>query len=374
MQPSSARLPFLDLWRGVVVFWMALDHAHHFLGRHPFFEMPGMPRPTYESFGVWCTRFVTHYCAPSFVFLAGVSAVLMTAARRARGESAAAVSEHLALRGVVLIVFEYTIVAAGWGEVVAGGVFQVIACIGACLILAVPLRHLPAAVALALGFLLMFLHPLLADWVDLPRHWERVLLEGGFGRWPTIYPVVPWLAAFLLGLGFGHLLLRSRELASRALLAGGLGFLALWLTLRLAGGFTIGGHQGLGNLIPHDSDRGFYDFMLMSKYPPAADFLCWTLGGGFLCAWAVRSERVAGARTLAPLRLFGRVPMFFYITHLFVYRWLGEALVESEGAPWSRGLPATYAGWALGLLLLIPLCAGFAWLKQRWRGFPLDLV
>src|SRR5687768_2681184 len=113
--PPKTRLDVIDAWRGLVVALMALDHVKDFLGFFSNMEMPARPRFDFDgSFVWWLSRFVTHYCAPSFVFLAGTSAVLFAASRRARGLHEAWISAHLLLRGALLVVLEFTVVAWGW--------------------------------------------------------------------------------------------------------------------------------------------------------------------------------------------------------------------------------------------------------------------
>ncbi len=383
---TPQRLAALDVWRGLIVMFMAVDHAAFFAGLHPWPEglLLGATRlrPEFPSFIAWFTRFITHYCAPGFVFLAGASVVLLAASRSARGWSELAISGHLALRGALLIALEYTLVAWGWGAQV-GGLFGVIACIGACLILGAVLRFLPGA-AFA-GLLLLFAHPLLVDpqlvpWVDdLPDTVRRILLvpEPMARSFASIYPVLPWLSLFLLGLGFGRAVVRNGERALRACLPVGALCLLLWLGIRLTDGFaapvraaTADGLRALGTLTPYRPDKGWMDLFSMSKYPPAADFALWTLGGGLLFVWAVR--RSGERRAWLPVRTFGRVPLFFYLAHLYAYRWLVGALV-GDRAPLPTTFGSVWLVWAVGLIILWPLCWAFGRLKRRYPGFPLDL-
>ncbi len=376
---QRARLDVIDAWRGLVVALMALDHVKDFLGLWSMPEAPGF-RASYPSFVAWLTRYVTHSCAPSFVFLAGTSAVLFAASRRARGLGEVLISGHLLLRGALLVAIEFTVVAWGWNNSV--GVFQVIACLGVLLGLGAVLRFVPGPLAWGLGFALAFAHPLLADrdlipaLQDLPRWWRAILLQPGFGTRPSVmYPVIPWLAAFLMGIGFGKALLRWPARAMRNLLVTGLVFLGLWLALRLTGGFTslveslTGGEvKRVGNLTPTRPGRGYQSFMAMSKYPPAADFLFWTLGGMFVVAWALSVTQAASSRALSVLRTFGRAPLFFYCAHLYLYRWLASHEV------FHGGYAGVYVAWLIGLGLLILPCWAFGRLKQRYRVFPLDLL
>jgi uncharacterized membrane protein len=390
-QPAGGRLPAIDLWRGLVVVIMALDHAAHFLGQHAGLEMAGRNQPGFRSFWPWFTRFLTHYCAPSFVFLAGASVVMLAVARRARGQNGWRISGHLLVRGALLVVLEYTVVTGGWGH--GFEVFQVIGCLGACIALGSGLRLLPATVALVLGVLLLFGHPLLADPEVTPAvkllgpTWRGFLLEPGFfTRWPVLYPVLPWLSVFLLGIAFGHCLVRDRERTLRWSWLLGLLGIALFVVLRLTAGFATlvqewSGDQvqSLGNLTPQMLPEGDarprpYWFFAMSKYPPAADFILWNVGGGLLFCWFAARARLGSGRWAAPLMWPGRAALFFYLIHLYVYRWLAELTRARNGGFLAESLTSAWLLWLMGLPLLLPLCWWYGRLKRRFPGFPLDLL
>jgi uncharacterized membrane protein len=370
------RLDVIDAWRGLVVVLMALDHVKDFLMKVWSFEVAGTQVPDGIRFVPWLTRFVTHYCAPSFVFLAGASVVLFAESRRARGTKERWIAAHLVLRGALLVALEFTVVAWGWAN--DADLFMVIACLGALLALGSVLRFVPGTLAFALGVLLMFAHPWLAElprprWLSSDGH--ALLFRPSFFTDPrVIYPIVPWLAPFLLGIGFGHALRHHAQGAVRRLLPLGGACLALWLALRLTDGFAaqvqplgIDGLPRLGNLTPHGSEHGWQGFLWMSKYPPAADFLLWTLGGAFVLASLLARANLASSRWVWPLRVFGRAPLFFYCTHLFLYRHLAAS------GWFERDWLQCYLLWLLGLALLLPPCLAFGWLKQRWKVFPLDL-
>jgi hypothetical protein len=179
---------------------------------------------------------------------------------------------------------------------------------------------------------------------------------------------------FLLGIGFGRALALDRDKALRWIGLAGVVFLGAWLALRLTDGFG----SGIGNLTPYREDEGVRDFFMMSKYPPSADFALWNLGGAFAFCFAVRDSRVSGARVLAPIRLFGRTALFFYVVHLFGYRWLAEWMLGRHGnaALFAErsAFPAAITAWIVGLVLLLPLCYVWGRLKRRFPGFPLDLL
>ncbi|MEM7200782.1 MAG: heparan-alpha-glucosaminide N-acetyltransferase domain-containing protein [Planctomycetota bacterium] len=383
------RLAALDVWRGLIVVLMAVDHTAAFVGIKSMPEGLRMfgsrLRPTFESVGTWFTRFVTHYCAPGFVFLAGTSIVLFALARSAGGRSQGWISGHLILRGALLVALEYTVVNWGWGGMMPSPLFQVIGAIGVCLICGAGLRFVSSGACVIAGLLLLLGHPLLSDpelvpWAaDVPAVWRRLLLvpEPMARPLPTIYPVVPWLAVFLLGIGFGRALGHDRARAMRWSGVAGMASLVAWFLIRWTDGFaawlgpaTDGWVVSLGTLTPYRPGEGWMDFMMMSKYPPAADFVLWSLGGGLLFLRFAHGRRLDG-KAWAPLRQIGRVPLFFYLLHLYVYRWLAEAWLrdgEHDG-----GLGVVWGLWGVGLLVLWPASVVFGKLKRRYPGFPLDL-
>ena len=186
-----------------------------------------------------------------------------------------------------------------------------------------------------------------------------LMIPGHTNIWQVFYPVVPWLGATGLGLLFGKLLKRDTHRAEQAAGWTGLSFLVLFIVVRIAGGF--------GNL--NEVPPGWIGFLNLIKYPPSLAFLLITLGINLLLmrVWAWTGPCLQNR--YHPLLVFGRVALFFYLLHLWVYSLLG--LFFKGGA----GLATMYGCWLLGLLILYPLCYGYNGLKGHksltsfWRFF-----
>ena len=389
--PRRNRLAALDTWRGMIMIFMALDHAAAFIGVKPdpeglvvFGQAP--MRPEFPGVVEWFTRFITHYCAPGFLFLAGTSVVLMADSRAARGRSQLSITGHIALRGLLLIAFEYTIVFWGWGAAMQIPFFTVLAAIGACMFLGSMLRFAPATVAWILGVSLLFGYPFLNDAevfppIDSLSAPARALLLSTevINDFKVIYPILPWFAVFLMGMAWGKHVRANAERTMRWSIALGIAMLAMWAALRLTDGFsfldeaTEGWVPAIGNFTPFIPERGWMDFFTMSKYPPAADFVLWALGGSLVFCWAITRNGIAESRWLAPVRVLGRTALFFYLIHLYVYRFIANAMIDFQ-PEFQQNIAAVWLCWPIGLVLLWPMCAVFAWLKRRFPGFPLDLI
>jgi uncharacterized membrane protein len=370
---TAGRLPFIDFARGVVMALMAWDHVSSFWnpGRRANEGLMGM-RAAFPNFTQFLLRFVTHWAAPTFVFLAGTALALSTARRQARGESERDITLRLVKRGGMLLLLEAFVVAPAFG--LPPLYFGVLASIGVCFILFSVARHLPPAVILALSLIIVVGHPLFSlDWIpDGPAspwgHYLRViLLEPRFDLFPYVglYPVIPWIGVMGLGWSFGIFLTgydvtRVRRLAL-PLVLGGAALIGLCLGVRLLNGY--------GNLLPRPGGT-LEDWLYMSKYPPSLTFLLWTLGGTslFMALGVFLQERPGFERGLTGVLLdFGRVPLFFYLAHLWLYR------VNLRFAEMGFTLDLLPVGifWLLGLLILWRL--GLRYEKFK-RSYPDSLL
>ena len=372
---ASSRLPFIDFARGIVMVLMAWDHVSGFWNPgHRGGEGLMGRRPIFPDLIQFLLRFVTHYCAPTFIFLAGTVLAISTAKRLSRGESQRSLSIRMVKRGAVLLLLEAFVVAPAFD--LPPIYFGVIACIGACFIIFSVYRRLPTAVILALSLLIILAHPFLnLNWIpnDVAGGWYlRVIIhEPSFDQPPFmgLYPVVPWIGVMGLGWCFGIFLsgydrTRVRGL-TMPLAATGAVSLALWFVVRLLNGY--------GNLL---SRRGgtIEDWLYVSKYPPSLAFLLWTLGGMclFLALGLLLQDRPGFTRGLTGAILtFGRVPLFFYCAHLWLYRlrpgWTTRPLFDMD-------LTTTVAFWLVGLLVLWHLCIRYEKLKRSHPGSLLQYI
>jgi uncharacterized membrane protein len=382
MPESKERLVAIDWLRGFVMMVMAVDHASVMFngGRtaldsaYPidaFFEpawTPGSALPVAQ----FLTRWITHLCAPTFLFLSGTSLALSTAGRAARGSSPLAIDRHLVARGLVLIAFEVVWLSlfpsAQIGRYVL--VFQVLYAIGFSLCAMAFLRRLPAPllVALALGWLAAGeLVTLRLAPPGASAHGAEALLlaPGRAGLAGIAYPSLAWLAMMMLGWAFGaHLIaLRRRgapaSSAAPLCAAAGVAALALFAVVRAANGY--------GNMAVLRDDGSLVQWLHVSKYPPSLAFSALELG---LMALLLAGLLLLEARLAAPPRarnpffVLGRTALFFYLLHFLL---LGVA-VSALGMISRGGLVHTYAA-AVGVVVaMYPLCLWYGRYKAAHPG------
>lgn len=382
---GAARIEGIDALRGLVIVLMVLDHVRDFFHRTAFTADPLALGDAGDP-ALFMTRWITHLCAPTFVFLAGVSVWL----QRANGKSRPDLSRFLLTRGLWLILLELTLVQ--WGFNFGPGFFlQVIWAIGASMLVLAALIWLPRSVVLALGVLIVAGHQALAP-VDPPDlgaagpAWQLAMEFGPtpFGPGFLAYPFVPWLGIMLAGYGLGGLFTLTGAARTRAvlLLAGGL--LAVFVVLR-----AINGYGDPRPWAPQsDGLWTALSFINVSKYPPSLDYALVTLGASLALLPVL--ERL-GRPSAGVLLTFGRTPLFTYLLHI----WLAHALALLVGvmtgipaaaffnmlgdpgrliaAGWGFGLLPVYGFWLLTLALLYPLSRWFEGVKRRrrdwWLGY-----
>ncbi|WP_400765621.1 DUF1624 domain-containing protein [Methylosinus sporium] len=379
---AGTRLLSIDRLRGLVIIVMALDHVRDFFDADALRFDPTDLERTYPA--LFLTRFVTHFCAPTFTFLAGVSAYLHGLSLEDRG----ALSRFLWTRGLWLILLDIFIISPVW--TVGSGAIELgtLWAIGCGMIALSVLIHLPTRAVLAIGAAILLSHNLFdgvraAQLGGFAPLWN-VLHEKGplpFGlRGQVYYPVLPWIGVIALGYGLAPVFLWPPERRARALVALGLGFLASFAVLRATG---VYGDARLWRSFP-DGARTALSFLDITKYPPSLHYALATLGVGLLLLPAL--ERAGGAfgRVLAT---FGRVPLFAYVLHLYAI--LAAALLvaiakgvdikglESGGPPpenYGLGLAGAYVMWALIMAAIYPACAWFARVKRRRRDWWLSYL
>ncbi len=381
---------------------MALDHTRDFFGDHTIDALD----VAHASPGLFLSRWVTHLCAPTFVFLAGLSAALAQARLPPGPPERHRFCRTLALRGVFLIVAEATVIRCfGWyfnfdyrfmNAGVLFGVGGSMILLAGCIWLRRPLGEL-----VGLGLLFAFGHPFLAALAG-PEPWWTLLLRSDElrlapdYRFYVSYPVLPWFGVMALGYVGGWVFQHRRDAAasrgqpapepSRALAPAGLCLLLVFTALR-AGGLPVDPTPAPRSLSP-----GLWPslaaFVNCEKYPPSPGFLLMTLGLSLLCWRLLTLLPEVGQRFLAT---FGRVPFFFYVVHLPLIHGLAVAiawcrygraewLYRGPVVMWSETLPGHPDGYGLGLgvvcgitgavvLALYPACRGYGNYKathRRW--------
>lgn len=314
---AKSRIASIDVLRGLVIVFMMLDHV-----RERFFlHVPvGDPMDVETISGLlFFNRYLAHLCAPIFIFLTGMSAWLY--AHPGRGEFRSP-SGFLFKRGLFLVFIEVTVIYLVWAATFTTLYLQVIWAIGLCMIVLSVLVKLNYWVIGSLGFLIVFGHNLLSPisfqpgefgyslWTIL--HDRAFLVEDGPIPIKISYPVLPWIGVILLGYFAGPIYDRAMDMITRRkiLIALGAGCLLLLLVLR---GFNIYG-ETLPWSVQETGVRTLMSFLNYTKYPPSLDFVLVTLGVGFfLLAWFEAMNNTL----MDALEVYGSVPMFIYILHLY---------------------------------------------------------
>jgi uncharacterized membrane protein len=374
---EAARLPALDWMRGLVMLLMTTDHASGALnaGRlltdATWLYRPGTPLPAVQ----FMTRWVSHLCAPTFVFLAGAALALSVERRLLQGESSRNVDRHLLIRGLFLAALDPLWMT--WAFVPGDLLLQVMYAIGMSLVCMAFLRRLSTTWLIVLGVGIIFLSEALIGLVtagghETPPLLVALLLTGG--RFPKswlgrnfdlliAYPLLPWLAIMILGWVFGRYLLtvrRSTALwkAERVLCFAGLAALALYFLTR--------GLNGYGNMGLLREDGSLVQWLHVSKYPPAITFSTLELGLMVLCLYGFfrlsKQANLSRARW-NPLLVFGQTALFFYLLHAHLLELGAYAL----GVSHKLGLTATFAASGIVAALLYPLCL---WYRSYKREHP----
>lgn len=400
----NRRIDSIDLLRGIVMVIMMLDHTRDFVHNAALqFDPTDLSR---TNIALFLTRWITHFCAPVFVFLAGTGAYLQLA----RGKSKAELSRFLVTRGLWLIFLELTLVKFGVffnPDIRFLGFLQVIWVIGISMIILSVLIYLPKSVIAAIGLLMIGLHNLLdsirvAGWrgpgTPTPALSDKlwIFLHQAFSAFPVlgdntpviavIYPLVPWVGVMAVGYAFGALYQLDAQRRRRLLLIIGGVATALFIAIRA---INIYGDPSRWS---QQKNLVFtvLSFLNTTKYPPSLLFLLMTLGPSILAlAWFEAKEFGGAIRNF--FVTFGRVPLFFYLLQWYTAHsisillhlafgkpasWLWRSPVDFGQSPAGIGfnLVVVYLVWIAGVLLLYPLCKWFAGVKQRRRDWWLSYL
>jgi uncharacterized membrane protein len=385
---AAPRIEALDALRGLIMLLMALDHSADFVAAHHATEIWGHPIPVHASEFGFVTRLVSHLCAPGFFLLMGIGMTLFATSRRGRGWSEGRITRHFALRGCTLVVvglllsgppfaissLTRSLLEAGSGPLVPGGGeaiwfgFGVLTALGFSMLLGGVLLRTGAAACTAIGIGVVIACQALvpgAESVNQPYPvWLRALLiPGQTGGFLTIYSALPWFGVCAVGIGAGELIRRDLARALRWAPAAGMAALMLFALVRALGGF--------GNTHPAAS-ADWIAILSVTKYPPSIAFLLLTLGVDALLlgVFAALAGSAKGLGSWArPLLILGRVPLMFYVLHLWLFLVVGLAI------PGDLSLLGMYPVWILGVALLLPACARYERFKHRqsaesyWRLF-----
>jgi uncharacterized membrane protein len=389
----KSRIQSIDVVRGMVMVIMALDHVRDYFHATAMTDDPLNLNTTTPL--LFFTRLITHFCAPTFVFLSGTSAYLMSL-RKTKKE----LSSFLIKRGLWLIFLELTLITLGWTFDPFYNMFilQVIWAIGISMVILGLLIHLPYKAILLIGLLIVFGHNIL-DYPEAARNGNVGFVWDLFnhGSFSAVYPLwaghfidvgyafIPWLGIMLLGYCFGKLYSPGVDAGFRRqlLFRFGLCAILLFISIRMLDQY--------GDPHPWTVQRNvlytFLGFLKVHKYPPSLDYVCMTLGPAMILLALL--ENVKNKFTDF-FNIFGRVPMFYYILHLYLIHILcvifffvsGHTMAEAFAPKqifgfrpdqYGYALWVVYAVWVFVILALYPLCKKYnaykSTHKQWWLSY-----
>ena len=390
---QKKRIASIDIMRGIVMVIMALDHARDFYHADAFvFNPTDLERTTPILF---FTRFITHFCAPTFVLLAG-TAVRISAQRKSRKE----LSIFLLTRGFWLILLEITVVRFSmvfqlYYDIT---IFQVIWAIGFAMVLLSAVIYLPFKGILAMGIIITAGHdllhainlqagdPFVVLWTFIHQFNSVELAPGRFAFVP--YPFLPWFGIMLLGYCMGEWFLAGFEPGRRRRLLALTGFCALILFLVLRY-FNLYGDPAPWSE-QKDTVYTFLSFLNVTKYPVSLQYTLLTLGPVLILLSWLETVRISALR---PFGVIGRVPLFYYIIHFYLLHLSalliyminsGKSLSEIDfhfnagfgGLPTGYGfsLIGAYIAWILVVLFLYPFCNWYNNYKSTHKHWWLSYI
>ncbi len=390
--PAQApRLASVDVVRGLVMILMALDHVRDFM------SYPGFPPEdmAHTNGALFFTRFVTHFCAPVFAFLAGTGAFLATS----RGKTIQQVSRFFLTRGLWLVLLEFTVIDFAWGFVPWGHA-GVIWGLGWSMVAMALIVRLPVGWVGALGVGMIATHNLLdrinpasfgkLSWLWLLLHTPGRIPVTADLHFSVRYVLIPWVGVMAVGFAFGSLLLRPDR--RRLVLTLGISVTLLFFMLR---GINLYGNGIAGLPFGFPRSAGPWSvqptlsltvisFFNTLKYPPSLDYLLMTLGPSLILLGLLDKTKAEHGLSRI-LLVFGRVPMFYYVLHLYLIHILailvslafhqpmlrGSVIADFATKPpgYGHGLPFIYVMWIVAVAILYVPCLWFMKFRSRHRDW-----
>jgi uncharacterized membrane protein len=366
---STPRIQSIDILRGIIIVIMALDHVRDFVAITPF-----QPEDVSQTTPAWFfTRWITHFCAPTFVFLAGMSAFLY-----GQKISKQDLRRYLISRGFWLIFIELTVDRFGITFGSNFWILQVIWVIGWSMIILALFTYLSRTVMIIFTVVVLLGHNLL-DGIHFDSIWwalfhEQRFMPFGPAFLGIIYPLIPWPAVMMLGYLLGEIFLLQPEERNKKLVVIGAATIVFFILLRF-----INMYGDSNTWAP--SDRGgvytFLDFLNTSKYPPSLLFLTMTLGPSILALSFIENWK---GKIGAFFLTFGRVPFFFYIIHFYLAHLMGiltnglffgiwKEFTFDDPRTWPEAykpnLIMAYICWAILIVIMYFLCRWFSEVKKR---------
>ena len=367
---TKNRIESIDLLKGLVMVIMALDHVRDFFNSSSFLFNPS--DPTHSTLPIFFTRFITHFCAPTFCFLAGLS-VFMVGRRKSKKE----LSSFLIKRGIWLILIELTIVTFAWQfdfQFRINGT-AVIAMLGLSMMILAGLIYLPRNYLLVLCCVVIFGHnfldnvPISNNFIWASVHQQEVFTYPNGFKFYIDYPIIPWFAVMALGYCFGTFYDKSFDSNKRKKVFNTIGLSAVMLFFILRAINIYGDKVHWTNY--ESIEMTIMSFFQITKYPPSLLYLLITIGPMLL--FLGNSEHLKG-RVISFFTTFGRVPFFYFIIHLYIIHLLAAILAKLFGFGWlllvlpdwilelktlngyGYSLTVVYAVWISIIVMTYPLC------------------
>ncbi|MFZ6022950.1 MAG: DUF1624 domain-containing protein [Bacteroidota bacterium] len=379
------RISSIDILRGLVMIIMALDHVRDFFHISAMVEDPSNLNTTTP--GLFFTRWITHYCAPIFVFLSGTSAFLSGQKKTKKELSSFLLKRGLFLMLLEIVVINFLVVFDPLYRFIG---LQVIWVIGLSMVLLSFLLYLPLRVLFIVGIVMVAGHNMLDGFNynnmnEIP-FWHAFFHQQMFtsyaeGRFfAVLYPLIPWPGVMLLGYCMGAWYVKEFDAAKRKRLLLG------WGSAIIIAFFVLRWVNVYGDLVPwstqKDNTMTIISFFNVTKYPPSLLYLCMTLGPALLLL--IWLEKVKAGWTNV-VSVYGRVPMFYYLLHFFTIHVLCIIVFFATGRPISDigagnfafrpndfgfSLPIVYLIWIAVVAGLYPLCKQYDKYKlnnkQKW--------
>ncbi len=388
---AKTRIGSIDILRGIVMVLMALDHTRDYFQIDPF----GINNPTELSTTtpiLFFTRWITHFCAPVFVFLTGISAHLVGQKKKNKSQ----LFVFLVTRGIWLIFLELTVVGFGWNFDIhfRTNFLQVIWAIGWGMIVLGVVQFFSKQVVFVIGFSLVFLHNTLDTltisggigeiiWLILHQGPDQFTI-GNHVFWVN-YPVLPWVGLMLMGYCCGTFYQEQHSQHKRKTYWLLFGTVSIVLFIVLRG---INHYGDPSNWSEQESIiLTIISFLNTTKYPPSLLYILMTMGPSFILLFLLEGKNY---KMLKPFNDFGRVPLFYYIIHLYLIHALAILAVLLQGYSWEQidfvryfgGLPpgygfelfVVYIVWILVNLLLYPFCSMYNQYKSKNRSWWLSYL
>ena len=397
VQKTSYRIESIDLLRGLVMIIMALDHTRDFFHKTAFTDDPLNFATTTPA--LFLTRWITHFCAPVFVFLAGTSAFFQSSRK-----STAELSRFLLTRGLWLILIEILVInlAVSFDPNYTVVGLQTIWSIGISMIILGLVIWMPFSAILTVGLIIVFGHNILDLYEkQFPtNHTYNILYSflhrpgvyplGGGHSLLILYPFLSWAGLMMLGYCFGKLFTRYEGAERRKVLTWlGLGIILLFIALRATNVYGDANHW----TTKKNALFTVFSFIDTVKYPPSLLYMCMTIGPAilFIALWGNIKNGLTKFITV-----YGRVPFFYYVLHFTLIHILSTAAFFMRGHSFKEGLYTTSQGplppfnfivpgegyslwivylvWIFVFVSLYPLCKWFSEYKQTHKQWWLSYL